>query len=79
MIFPSTTGTWRDPNNFNKRWRQVGDGVGGRSHTAVADLLDRTINDEETTTRGNGRRKTPSEVGRAGLEPATDGFPVRAS
>lgn len=25
MIFPSTAGTWRDPNNFNKRWRGVRD------------------------------------------------------
>ena len=85
-------GVRRDPNNFNKQWRQVREGVGaagvtmhsfrktvatlidggglsarigadhlghtnvsmtqdkymarGRSHTAVADLLDRTINDE---------------------------------
>jgi integrase len=92
MIFPSTAGTWRDPNNFNKQWRRVRDQVGaggvtthsfrktvatlidggglsarigadhlghtnvsmtqdkymarGRSHTAVADLLDRAINDE---------------------------------
>lgn len=92
MIFPSTAGTWRDPNNFNKQWRRVRDQVGaagvtthsfrktvatlidggglsprigadhlghtnvsmtqdkymarGRSHTAVADLLDCAINDE---------------------------------
>lgn len=23
MIFPSTAGTWRDPDNFNKQWRKV--------------------------------------------------------
>jgi integrase len=28
MIFPSSAGTWRDPNNFNKQWRQVRDQVG---------------------------------------------------
>jgi integrase len=92
MIFPSTTGTWRDPDNFRARWREVRVDLGvpdatshsfrksiatltddeglsarigayhlghtrismtqdkymarGRVHTAVADLLDRTINDE---------------------------------
>jgi hypothetical protein len=28
MIFTSTAGIWRDPNNFNKQGRQVRDGVG---------------------------------------------------
>jgi len=28
MIFPSTAGTWRDPNNFNRQWRQVPEGSG---------------------------------------------------
>jgi integrase len=23
MIFPSTAGTWRDPDNFRARWREV--------------------------------------------------------
>jgi integrase len=92
MIFPSTTGTYRDPDNFRARWAEVRDELGvpgvtthsfrktvatliddeglsarigadhlghtrismtqdkymacGRVHTAVADLLDRTINDE---------------------------------
>ena len=89
MIFPSTTGTWRDPDNFRARWREVREALGvpdatshsfrktvatliddeglsarigadhlgysrisvtqdkymarGRVHTAVADLLDRTV------------------------------------
>jgi integrase len=92
MIFPSTAGTWRDPDNFRARWREVREALGvsdvtshsfrktvatliddeglsarigadhlgharisetmdtymarGRSHTAVAELLDRAINDE---------------------------------
>ncbi len=92
MIFPSTAGTWRDPDNFRARWREVRQDLGvpdatshsfrktvatliddeglsarigadhlghsrismtqdkymarGRVHTAVADLLDRTINDK---------------------------------
>lgn len=92
MIFPSTAGTYRDPDNFRARWIEVRDDLGvpgvtthsfrktvatliddeglsarigadhlghsrismtqdkymarGRVHTAVADLLDRTINDE---------------------------------
>ncbi|GAB1813793.1 site-specific integrase [Mycobacterium sp. MUNTM1] len=92
MIFPSTAGTWRDPNNFRKQWRQVRGDLGvpdakpysfrkavatliddeglsprigadqlghakvsmtqdrymsrGSIHTEVAELLNRTINDE---------------------------------
>jgi integrase len=92
MVFPSTAGTWRDPDNFRARWRAVRDQLGvpdatshsfrktvatliddeglsarigadhlghsrismtqdkymarGRVHTRVAELLDRTINDE---------------------------------
>jgi integrase len=92
MIFPSTAGTWRDPDNFRARWRKVRDDLGvpdvtphsfrktvatliddegmsarigadhlghsrvsetqdtymarGRVHAQVAELLDRTINDE---------------------------------
>jgi len=36
MIFPSTAGTWRDPNNFNKQWRQVRDGVGAPASPRTA-------------------------------------------
>jgi integrase len=92
MIFPSTAGTWRDPDNFRARWRKVRDDLGvpdvtshsfrkslatliddeglsarigadhlgharvsetqdtymarGRVHLQVAELLDRTINDD---------------------------------
>lgn len=92
MIFPSTAGTWRDPDNFRARWREVREALGvpdatshsfrktvatliddaglsarigadhlghtrismtqdkymarGRVHAAVADMLDRAINDE---------------------------------
>ncbi len=28
MIFPSTAGTWRDPDNFNKDWRQAREDLG---------------------------------------------------
>ena len=28
MIFPSTAGTWRDPNNFGKEWRTVREALG---------------------------------------------------
>lgn len=28
MIFPSTAGTWRDPDNFNKDWRRARDELG---------------------------------------------------
>jgi integrase len=45
-IFPSTAGTWRDPNKLNKQWRQVRDGVGAAGVTThsfretVATLID---------------------------------------
>lgn len=28
MLFPSTAGTWRDPDNFNGRWREARDALG---------------------------------------------------
>ncbi|MGW6659378.1 site-specific integrase [Rhodococcus sp. NPDC055024] len=46
VIFPSTSGTLRDPNNFGKQWRKVRDGLGvaeSTSHTfrkSVATLID---------------------------------------
>ncbi|CQD18084.1 Phage integrase [Mycobacterium europaeum] len=46
MIFPSTAGTWRDPNNFRKQWRQVRDDLGVPDakpysfRKAVATLID---------------------------------------
>lgn len=46
MIFPSTAGTWRDPDNFNKDWRKARDELGVpdvSSHSfrkSMATLLD---------------------------------------
>jgi len=46
MIFPSTAGTWRDPNNFGKQWRTVREDLGVPEATThsfrktVADLID---------------------------------------
>lgn len=46
MIFPSTAGTWRDPNNFGKQWRQVRDELGVPEMTtnsfrkSIATLID---------------------------------------
>jgi integrase len=46
MIFPSTAGTWRDPDNFDKQWRRVRDDLGVpdvTSHSfrkSVATLID---------------------------------------
>lgn len=46
MIFPSTVGSWRDPNNFAKQWRKVRDDLGVPEVTShsfrktVADLVD---------------------------------------
>jgi integrase len=46
MIFPSTAGTLRDPNNFNKQWRQVRDEIGASGVTthsfrkSLATLID---------------------------------------
>lgn len=46
MIFPSSAGTWRDPDHFNKQWRKVRDDLGVpdvTSHSfrkSVATLID---------------------------------------
>jgi integrase len=46
MIFPSSAGAWRDPDNFNKQWRKVRDELGVpdvTSHSfrkSMADLID---------------------------------------
>jgi hypothetical protein len=32
MIFPSSSATWRDPDNFNKQWRKVRDDLGVRDY-----------------------------------------------
>lgn len=46
MIFPSTAGTWRDPNNFGKQWRSVRGALGAPEVTThsfrktVATLID---------------------------------------
>jgi integrase len=46
MIFPSTAGTWRDPDNFNKAWRAAREDLGVPEVTShsfrktVADLID---------------------------------------
>ncbi len=46
MIFPSGAATWRDPDNFNKQWRRVREGLGVpdvSSHSfrkSVATLID---------------------------------------
>ena len=46
MIFPSTAGTWRDPNNFGKQWRTAREALGVPEVTThsfrktVADLID---------------------------------------
>jgi integrase len=46
MVFPSTVGTWRDPDNFAGQWRQVRDGLDAADITThsfrkgVATLID---------------------------------------
>jgi integrase len=46
MIFPSTAGTWRDPDSFNRQWRKVRDDLGVSEVTShsfrktVATLID---------------------------------------
>ncbi len=46
----------------------------GQVHTQVADLLDRTIKDESGSDRMDRSPNYRSDVGRAGLEPATNGL-----
>jgi integrase len=46
MTFPSTVGTWRDPDNFDKQWRKVRESLGVPNVTShsfrksVATLID---------------------------------------
>jgi Phage integrase family len=46
IVFPSTAGTWRDPNNFGREWRRVRDELGVPDVTthsfrkSVATLID---------------------------------------
>ena len=46
MTFPSTAGTWRDPDNFRARWREVREALGVPDVTShsfrktVATLID---------------------------------------
>jgi integrase len=46
MIFPSSAGSWRDPDNFNNQWRKVRDELGAPEVTShgfrksMADLID---------------------------------------
>ena len=46
IIFPSTAGTWRDPDNFRARWREVREVLGVPDVTShsfrktVATLID---------------------------------------
>ncbi|MGB8388244.1 site-specific integrase [Mycobacterium sp.] len=46
IVFPSTVGTWRDPNNFGREWRTVRDALGVPNVTThsfrktVATLID---------------------------------------
>ena len=53
MIFPSTAGMWRDPDNFRARWREMRETLGvphAMSHSfgkTVATLID----DEELSVR----------------------------
>ncbi|WP_418601593.1 site-specific integrase [Mycolicibacterium sp. SCSIO 43805] len=53
MIFPSTAGTWRDPNNFGKQWRQVRDdlGAGGVTTHSFRKTVATLIDDEGLSAR----------------------------
>ena len=53
VIFPSTAGTLRDPNNFNKQWRQVRDQLGAAGVTthSFRKSLATLIDDEGLSTR----------------------------
>jgi integrase len=53
MIFPSTAGTLRDPNNFPKQWRKVRDGLGAADVTthSFRKSLATSIDDEGLSAR----------------------------
>lgn len=74
MIFPSTAGTWRDPNNFGKQWRKVREnlGVGDvTSHSfrkSMADLIDEG---------GMAARVAADQLGHAKVSMTTDRYMSR--
>jgi hypothetical protein len=83
MVFPSTAGTWRDPDNFRARWRAVRDALGVPDVTShsfrktVATLIDDAglsarIGADHLGTPGCRRPRTPTwpGVGRTTLSPS---------
>jgi hypothetical protein len=92
MIFPSTAGTIRDPNNFNTRWRRARDDLGV---PGVTTQLPQIAGDPDRRRRAVGphRRRPPGPHQRihdarplyeprpnpsAGSRPAGSGLPVMA-
>ena len=53
VIFPSTTGTLRDPDNFNRMWREVRDelGASGVSSHSFRKTMATLIDDEGLSAR----------------------------
>jgi integrase len=74
MIFPSTSGTLRDPNNFNKQWRHVRDELGAAGvtthsfHKSLATLIDDEGSDDSV-----------KQIRDLGMNPAAAHVLVRAS
>lgn len=74
MVFPSSTGTWRDPDNFNANWRRVREQLGvadATSHSfrkTVATLLDDA---------GLSARIAADQLGHARVSMTTDKYMAR--
>lgn len=74
MIFPSTAGTWRDPNNFSKQWRTVREELGVpdvTSHSFRKTLV--TLIDEE----GLSARIAADQVGHSQVSMTQDKYMAR--
>ncbi|MEN4396766.1 hypothetical protein ACNQR7_03555 [Mycolicibacterium senegalense] len=63
MVFPSTAGTWRDPDNFRARWREV------RQELGVADATSHSFRKTVATLIDDGgclRGSAPTTLGTRG-------------
>jgi hypothetical protein len=60
MVFPSATGTWRDPDNFRARWREVRGELGvpdatSHSFPKTVDTLNSLISGVSRINRSRGK------------------------
>lgn len=74
MIFPSTAGTWRDPDNFRARWREV------RAELGVPDVTSHSFRKSVPTLiddEGLSARIGADRLGHARISETIDNYMAR--